>query len=97
MEEKRIIEEDGKMEEKKKPDLKVIQDSDPMPIEIMAEHIRAISEGIKKLRSGPLTEKALILLIQHATPYLYTGGRVNVSHIKVVLEGIESLEKKYLK
>lgn len=34
----------------------------PVLVEVMAEAIVAISEGIKKLRSGPLNDRALILL-----------------------------------
>lgn len=48
----------------------------PVLVEVMAEAIVAISEGIKKLRSGPLNDRALILLIQNAAPnHGGAGGR----------------------
>ena len=83
-----------------KTTVRVVQkdDAKPMPVEIIAESIKAISEGIKKLRNSPLNDKALMLLIQHAAPY---AGRYNqkigLTEIRAVLEGIESLEATYLK
>lgn len=81
----------------KKTDVKVIQQDDkPIPVEVLAQSIKAISDGIKKLRSGPLTDTALILLIQHASP---TVGyqKVTIKHVRAVLDGMESLERTYLK
>lgn len=75
-------------------------DVNPMPVEIMAESIRGISEGIRKLRAGPLNEKTLLLLIQHAAPNVggkYKNGIISQKDIAAVLEGIESLERIYLK
>jgi len=83
------------------PKLIVTQDENkPMPIEVMAESIRSISEGIKKLRHGPLNERALLLLIQHSAAMVgapLTRNRVGQSTIKAVLDGIEDLESTYLK
>lgn len=45
----------------------------PVPVEVMADAIVAISEGVKKLMAGPLNEKALILLIQNAAPGIKVG------------------------
>jgi hypothetical protein len=45
-------------------------------------------------------EKAIILLIQHAAPYVggrYSNTRIGTTEIKAVLEGMESLEATYLK
>ena len=82
--------------------VKVVQKDElkPMPVEVIAESIKAIAEGIRKVRNGPLNDKALLLLIQHAAPN--TGGRYNQSkigltEIRAVIEGIESLEATYLK
>lgn len=70
----------------------------PVPTEIMAKAIVDISEGVKKLRAGPLTDKALLLLIQHAAPTKgYSGQRYGISEIKDILDGIENLEKAYVK
>ena len=85
-------------------DKKIIvkQDAEkPMPVEILAEAIKAISDGIKKLRSGRLNERALILLIQHAAPTVrtgrYTRTTITAKTVKTVLEGIGNLESEYLK
>lgn len=71
----------------------------PVPIEVLAESIKAISDGVKKLRAGPLNERALVLLIQHAAPNIGKWGtnRIGMTEIKAVLEGMESLETAYLK
>lgn len=67
-------------------------------IDILADSIKSISDGMKKLRSGRLNQKALVLLIQHASPAPNRDGkRIGSLEIKSVLEGIESLEKTYLK
>jgi hypothetical protein len=66
--------------------------NNPEPVEVIAAAIVAIYEGIKKLRAGPLNDRALLLLIQHATP-----GQVTAKQIRAVLNGIESLEEQYLK
>jgi hypothetical protein len=72
--------------------------TDDTTVEILASSIVAISEGIRKLRAGPLNEKALVLLIQHAAPTTgYNGTRPGVQEIRAVLDGMESLEKQYLK
>jgi len=79
--------------------VKVIQDKESeLPIEVLAKSIEAISRGIQRLRAGRLNEKALLLLIQHASPSPYRSGqRVCISEIKAVLDGMQSLEKTYLK
>ena len=80
--------------------IKVIDGEEPMPVEVLADSIKAISEGIKKLRTSRLNDKALILLIRHATPGVgsrYNPKRVGATEIRAVLEGIESLETTYLK
>ncbi len=71
----------------------------PVPVEVIADSIKSISEGIKKLRSGPLNDKALMLLIQHAAPTKgsYSYQKITIGEIKAVLDGIEGLEEFYLK
>lgn len=70
-----------------------------IPVNVLAEEIVAISQGIKKLRAGRLNDEALLLLIQNAAP---RQGHRNTKPIprKVVLDvlkGIEDLEATYLK
>lgn len=76
------------------------QGQEEVPAEVLAENIVRIADGIRRLRSGRLNDKALYLLIQHAAPTLgakYTTTRVSLAEIKAVFEGIEALERTYLK
>ena len=53
-----------------------------------------------KLRSGRLNDRALFLLIQDAAPATggkYNHSRVGIPAIKAVLEGIDSLDKNFLR
>lgn len=80
----------------------VTQDpSEPMPTEVLAQCIESISQGIRKLRSGRLNDKALILLITNAAPSYggHYSSKKNVAavHVRAVLSGIEQLEAEYLK
>lgn len=68
-----------------------------VPVEVIAESIVAISAGIKKLLNGPLNRKAVTLLIQHSAPTGRNGQKISQGDINDVLDGIESLEKTYLK
>lgn len=79
---------------------KVIQAPEsPVPVEVLAESIVTISQGVTTLLSGPLKESALILLIQHAAPKVgkYPAKQVSQADVRAVLEGIKSLEREYLK
>lgn len=78
--------------------VKVIQDeAKPIATEVIADAIVAISDGIKKLRSGRLNDKALFLLIQTASPARNNYQKVGIYEVRAVLEGIESLESTFLK
>lgn len=67
-------------------------------VEIMAEAIIAISQGIKRLRAGKLNDKALYLLIQHAAPTQGAASqRIPISTIRDVIEGLDSLEQTYIR
>lgn len=71
----------------------------PVPVEVLAESIKAIAESVRKLRAGPLNEKALVLLIQHNTrgAGAYGSGKVGTTEIRAVLDSMDSLEAAYLK
>lgn len=71
----------------------------PVPVEVLAESIKNISAGVKKLLEGPLNERALLLLIQNAAPSIgsYPSRKVTNTEVRAVLEGIESLERVYIK
>ena len=68
--------------------------AEEVPIEVMATAIVEIAAGVKKLRAGPLKEKALVLLIQNAIP---AKNRPSAKQITAVLDGVESLRATYLK
>jgi hypothetical protein len=78
--------------------INVIQnkEGEQVSVDIMAESIKAISDGVKKLRSTRLNDKALYLLIQHAAPTI-NHSKIGMTEIRAVIEGIESLERTYLK
>lgn len=81
--------------------IKVLKDEkSEVTVEIIAESIVSISEGIKKLRSGKIKDHGLFLLIQHAAPLSgskYKKTKVSISDIKAVIQGMESLSKEFLK
>jgi hypothetical protein len=69
-------------------------------VEVLADAIVAIASGIKRLRSGRLNEKALVLLIQNAAPSSrsgYKSRKASMGEVEAVLAGIEALERTYLK
>lgn len=70
-----------------------------VPTEVLASSIEAIAAGVAKLRAGRLNDKALVLLIQHAAPSVgrYPPRNITAKEVRAVMEGIESLEKTYLK
>lgn len=81
-----------------KKEIKVTQNEEaPIAVEVIADSIKGISEGIKKLRSTKLNDKGLFILIHHACGSTYANPRPSVKTIMTVLEGIESLERTYLK
>lgn len=71
-----------------------------VPVEVIADAIVGISAGIKKLRAGRLTDKALFLLVQNAAPNVggkYNSSPISMREIRAVFEGIDQLEATYLK
>lgn len=81
--------------------VEVTQDPETvMTTEVLATAIQAISEGVRRMRAGRLTDEALVLLVTHAAPSIggkYQKSYVTAKQVRAVLEGIESLETTYLK
>lgn len=76
--------------------VKVVQMPDnEIPTEVMADSIVAISAGVKKLLSTRLNRRALLLLIQDATPAV-GRKKIGIKEIDAVLEGMELLEATFL-
>lgn len=82
----------------------IVKQNDDAPIaaEIIAASIVQIADGINALRSGPLNDRALFLLIQNASSLFSSGSvgsrrRVTIGEIEAVFEGIAALKETYLK
>lgn len=76
------------------------KNAEEVAVEVIADSIVAIAEGIRRLRNTRLTDRALFLLIQDAAPSIggkYKTSPVTLKEIKAVFEGIESLERTFLK
>lgn len=80
----------------KKPNAKPVQvkqvEGAEVATEVLASAIVEISAGMKKLRAGSLNEHALVLLIHSAC-----GRRIPQHDISKVLDGIESLERQFVR
>lgn len=77
-------------------------EKEPVPVEVLATSIRAISAGVKQLRKGPLGENALLLLISENCRIKKKYGnsvkaKIAPSTIKSVLDSLESLQSTYLR
>jgi len=85
----------------KKQTVTVKQDEkEPMPTEILAESIKSISDGIKRLRSGRMNDRCLVILIHDACDAVgirYAKKKPSAKEIKAVLNAMESLESQFLK
>ena len=88
------------MMEMKKVTIKQVPEAE-VPIEILADSIVAIAAGIRKLRTGRLNDRALFLLIQNAAPTMKAKFRspqkLSVKDIQAVFDGIDSLEREYIR
>jgi hypothetical protein len=60
--------------------------------EILASAIVNIADGVKKLRDGPLNDRALFVLIQDACP-----RTIGLDKIRMVFDAIGDLRKKFVR
>lgn len=73
--------------------INVVQQAEKeVPTEVIAQSIADIADGMRKLRAGRLNDRALVLLIQQASV-----GKPSLATIQAVLDGIENLERTYLR
>lgn len=78
---------------KNKTAVKVVKDNPKeQPYEVIASAIVNISNAFKAIHKSPLNERAVILLIQEATP-----GNISRQDIKRVLDAAANLEATYLR
>ena len=59
-------------------------------VEKLADELRSISSGIRKLLDGPLTERAIIILVHHNT-----SPKVPMKTITEVLHSLADLDNVY--
>jgi hypothetical protein len=62
----------------------------PIPTEIIAESIVKIADGFEAMNKSKLTEKAVIILLQHSTG-------LPMGTIKQVLNAAQDLKRDYIK
>lgn len=60
--------------------------------ELIAEAVIDIAEGMKRLRSGRLTDRAIEVLVKEASP-----GGVTMTQVRNVLTGLERLQREFVK
>ena len=60
--------------------------------EVLASAITNVSDGIKKLRAGKLSDRALLILIRDACPEV-----IGLDKIRMVLDAMGNLSKRYVK
>jgi len=59
---------------------------------ILASAIVSISEGMKRLRTSSLSDRALLILIQDACP-----STIGLDKIRMVLDAVGDLRKKFVR
>jgi predicted transcriptional regulator len=67
--------------------------------EVVADEIKSISEGVRKLLSGKLNKRAIVVLIQESAPQMrsgYTYKKISKTEIDAILENMSNLDKYYL-
>lgn len=75
----------------KKSKVEIIQNKEnPIPVEILADSIKEISEGMRQINKSKLNRIALLVLLKHSTG-------VSMKDLSLVLDSIASLEKDYCK
>ena len=68
------------------------EEDNPVLLEVFERSIVDIAAAAQKILDGPLTRRAIILLIQDSVP-----GGVHRDTIAAVLDAAANLEKRYLK
>jgi hypothetical protein len=68
----------------------IIPETPEHTAEVIAEDISRIAEGVRKLRAGRLNDRALVILLSASTG-------ISKSTIEIVLNGLTTLDGKYLR
>lgn len=75
-----------RVQQPQEPDFQINQEE-------FVEHIKKVAAALDELHRGPLNEKAMYLLIQHAMP---AKDRLSLKQIKNVFHTVMQLEKVYV-
>ncbi len=76
------------------PNIKIVKNTEnPESAELLAQSIVQVAEGFEKILASPLTQRALIVLLQDGIGVSY----ITKSQIKLVLEALPRLKGWYLK
>lgn len=67
----------------------VKQGEPPIPMQIIASSIKTIADSFEKMQRSGLTQKAILILISHASG-------VSQTDVRHVLDGISQLKSLYL-
>jgi hypothetical protein len=74
--------------------IKVVKDKEaPESAELLASSVVAVAEGFKKILATPLTERALVVLLQDGIG----AAHISKVQIKLVLEALPRLKAWYIK
>lgn len=68
-------------------------EDNPESVELLAQSIIQVSEGFKKVIDSPLSQRALIVLLQDAIG----AQNISRSQIKLVIEALPRLKAWYIK
>lgn len=63
----------------------------PVPVEILANHIRDIAEAMKKIDASRVRRRVVILLLRDMCP------RITITDIENILDAMTDISKKFLK
>lgn len=70
--------------------------------EEILKQMKAIERGVKQLRSGPLNDRALLLLLQDSIGcakqrrgYGNSKGKFTIADLQAVLDGMESMVERF--
>lgn len=66
------------------------KETDPVPVEILAESIVEISKAMRKINESRLTRKAIVALI-------HDKSNLHKTKIEIVLNNLDELENNWLK
>lgn len=65
----------------------------PEAVEVLAQSIIQVAEGFEKLQKTPLTQRAIIVLLQDGIGQ----GKISKQQIKLVLDNLPRLKAWYIK